>query len=306
LSGLIRLAVPFGLNERLVRTATAAAWRRKGGSRRGATAKLSEYRLSKAGPRAICRRHHAHLWRPLDQLDRPLDAGCAGRPCGPRIGKTIAKKNLSGGAFGELSNGVFAHPEAQANEVALRTLRTAFAGPIRWSSMRTSPTTSRPGRVGGTGPGIWLTWASATGASHNVSRRALDPLRRMPIEPESRVHSAQPCSFTNIAGLHLRDPLLPQSLLPANWPGNPRRGTLRGDLRSRIRGVGKPISPACASRFERPIAPARPHRDAALSAASTCRESVGRPLLQPPRPRSLRTRSPENASIARWSMVNVR
>ncbi len=73
LGSLIELAAPFGLNERLVRTATTRlaqdGWLE--GRRAG---KLSEYHLSKQRSRPVRGGNQAHLQRTRYGVVRPLDA----------------------------------------------------------------------------------------------------------------------------------------------------------------------------------------------------------------------------------------
>src|ERR1700726_1095095 len=117
LGSLITLAAPFGLNERLVRTATARL--AKDGWLQGHRAgKLSEYRLSHDG-----RERFAEATR---RIYSAPDAEWSGRwtlvvlpPMRAAERKEI-KDELIWRGFGELSTNVFAHPELDSRSLRRR------------------------------------------------------------------------------------------------------------------------------------------------------------------------------------------
>src|SRR3984893_14482243 len=121
LSSLIRLAAPFGLNERLVRTATTRlahdGWvdaRRDG--------RLSEYRLSKSG-----RERFAEA---TQRVYGGTSAPWSGRwtlivlPAMRAADRQRLRKELAWHGFGEISSNVFAHPESQPHDVVLQLFAT--------------------------------------------------------------------------------------------------------------------------------------------------------------------------------------
>src|SRR5882757_6725159 len=114
LSSLIRLAAPFGLNERLVRTATTRlahdGWveaRRDG--------RLSEYQLSKSG--------RERLADATQRVYGGTTAPWGGRwtlivpPAMRAADRQRMRKELAWQGFGEISGNVFAHPEYQPHDV---------------------------------------------------------------------------------------------------------------------------------------------------------------------------------------------
>src|SRR6266850_413331 len=114
LGSLIELAGPFGLNERLVRTATARL--AKDGWLEGRRAgKLSEYHLSRDG-----RERFAEATR---RIYSEPDTEWSGRwtlvvlpPMRAAERKEI-KEQLTWRGFGELSSSVFAHPELDSRSL---------------------------------------------------------------------------------------------------------------------------------------------------------------------------------------------
>jgi phenylacetic acid degradation operon negative regulatory protein len=242
LSGLIRLAVPFGLNERLVRTA-AARLAQEGWVEARRHGKLSEYRLSKTGRERFADATMRIYGGP--------STNWTGRwtlvvlPAMPAADRQRLRKELVWRGFGELSNGVFAHPEAQANEVALRT----SAPPLPANTLIFDANLAdhlAPGALVGLG---WDLADLGKRYRRFVQRfeRALGALRRMPVEPEG-AFILRTLLIHEYRRLHLRDPLLPQSLLPAQWPGT-RAAILCGEIYVHVFAASEIYLSACASRL---------------------------------------------------------
>jgi phenylacetic acid degradation operon negative regulatory protein len=240
LSGLIRLASPFGLNERLVRTATARlaqeGWleaRRQG--------KLSEYRLSKSGRERFA-----------DATMRIYGAPSArwtGRwtvvvlPVMRAGERQRLRKELAWSGFGELSSGVFAHPEA-GSVPPLPEGTLVFDANL---ADHLEPATL-----------VDLGWNLADlGKRYRrfVQRfeRAREPLGAAPIEPEA-AFILRTLLIHEYRRLHLRDPLLPQSLLPAEWPGT-RAASLCREIYVQVFNASEVYLSAAAARLNGRLPP---------------------------------------------------
>ena len=227
LSSLIRLAMPFGLNERLVRTATARL-AHDGWVEARRTGKLSEYRLSKGG-----RERFAEA---TQRIYGGATAHWTGRwtlivlPAMRAAERQRLRKELAWQGFGELSSGVFAHPETPADEVALPT----WAAPLPADALvfdANLANNQAPGAL------VKMGWDLADlGKRYQrfVQRfeRALHALQLSSIEPEA-AFILRTLLIHEYRRLHLRDPLLPESLLPAHWPGT-RAAALCRDIYVRV------------------------------------------------------------------------
>ena len=214
LGSLIELAAPFGLNERLVRTATARL--AKDGWLEGRRAgKLSEYHLSKGG-----RERFAEATK---RIYSEPDAEWPGRwtllivPPMRAAERKAIREELVWRGFGEISANVFAHPEFDAR--ALRSKRRSAGLPSRviaFDAMLTDD--DAPQRLVHLGWDLedlglrYQRFVKRFGVVHAAlrSRRDVD---------------AQECFLVRTLliheyrRLHLRDPLLPKQLLRHNWPG---------------------------------------------------------------------------------------
>jgi phenylacetic acid degradation operon negative regulatory protein len=214
LGSLIALAEPFGLNERLVRTA-AARLAKDGWLEGHRIGKLSEYHLSRDG-----RERFAEATR---RIYNAPDGEWSGRwtvvvlpPMGAAERKELREELLWRG-FGALSGNVFAHPELDSR--SLQAPRQA-AGPLSKvivfdAHLADDEAPQRLVSLGWDLDDLGLRYQRfvvrferALGALRGL--RALDPqacfvMRSLLIHEYRR--------------LHLRDPLLPARLLPAHWPG---------------------------------------------------------------------------------------
>jgi phenylacetic acid degradation operon negative regulatory protein len=214
LGSLIELAAPFGLNERLVRTATARlahdGWLE--GRRAG---KLSEYHLSKHG-----RERFAEATK---RIYSEPDQEWSGRwtlivvpPMRAAERRTIREELIWRG-FGEISATVFAHPEFDSR--ALRSQRRSTGLLSRVIAFdATLAEDDAPQRL------VQLGWdLKDLGFRY---QRFVKCFGRVRTELE-RNREAEPrkCFLVRTLliheyrRLHLRDPLLPAQLLQVNWPG---------------------------------------------------------------------------------------
>jgi len=214
LGSLIALGAPFGLNERLVRTATARlaqeGWLegRRGGNR-------SEYHLSKTG-----RQRFAEATK---RIYSEPDHAWAGRwtlivlpPARARERKAL-REELVWRGFGELSAGIFAHPERDARFLALQRRPAGLQSKIMVFDARLSGDDA-PQRL------VSLGWdLEDLGRRY---RRFVRRFERVEAALRSRSHLDEQACFSirtllihEYRRLHLRDPLLPARLLRAGWPG---------------------------------------------------------------------------------------
>jgi phenylacetic acid degradation operon negative regulatory protein len=218
LGRLIRLAAPFGLNERLVRTATARL-AHEGWVEARHVGKRSEYRLSSGG-----RERFAEA---TERIYGAPSASWSGRwtlivlPALPAAERQRLRKELAWQGFGELWSGVFAHPEHPARVDGAAAGGGPHIGgtklPARalvFEASLASPAT--PASLVDLG---WDLKDLARRYQRFASRfeRASAALRAPP-DPETGF-ILRTLLIHEYRRLHLRDPLLPERLLPAGWPG---------------------------------------------------------------------------------------
>jgi len=210
LGSLIELAAPFGLNERLVRTATARL--AKDGWLTGRRAgKLSEYRLSSNG--------RTRFAEATKRIYSEPDTQWSGRwtlivvPPMRATERNEIRDELLWRGFGEISANVFAHPEFDAR--AQRGLGGLLDRVVAFDASLAEEAPQRLMELGWDLEDLGLRYQRfvdrfATVLAELTRRRELEPrdcflVRTLLIHEYRR--------------LHLRDPMLPAQLLRANWPG---------------------------------------------------------------------------------------
>jgi phenylacetic acid degradation operon negative regulatory protein len=249
LGSLIALAAPFGLNERLVRTATARL--AKDGWLEGRRAgKLSEYHLSPDG-----RERFAEATK---RIYSEPDKEWSGRwtlvvlPPMRAAEKKELREELIWRGFGELSTNVFAHPEIDS-----RTLGSQRAplGPLSKvivfdANLADDDAPQRLVSLGWDLEDLGLRYQRfvkrferVLAALHGL--RALDPqacfiVRTLLIHEYRR--------------LHLRDPLLPPRLLQTNWPGAQAAALCR-DIYARVFAASEAHLSRVAAHLDGPLPP---------------------------------------------------
>lgn len=227
LGSLIALAEPFGLNERLVRTATARL--AKDGWLTGHRAgKLSEYHLSTVGRERFAEATRRTYNEP--QRDWSGRWTVVVLPPLPAAARKELREELVWRGFGELSNNVFAHPELDST--SLRNARRA-AGPLSKAIVfDASLDDEAPQRL------VSLGWdLEELGARYRrfVARfeLVLDALQERHAFDHQASFIVRTLLIHEYRRLHLRDPLLPQRLLRDNWPGT-QAAKLCRDIYARV------------------------------------------------------------------------
>jgi len=212
LGALIGLMEPFGLTERLVRTSVArlAADDWLAGRRVG---RLSEYRLSPVGRQRFT------------DATRRIYAGpataWAGRwtlvlmPGATALRRRQVRETLHWEGFGELGPGTLAHPTLTPAETREH---------LGVAGLEDLPIILESRSVGADGDqrlvqeGWDLRELATRYARFMRQFEPVLPLVRKPVSPAD-AFVARTLLIHEYRKIHLRDPLLPPSLLPADWPG---------------------------------------------------------------------------------------
>jgi phenylacetic acid degradation operon negative regulatory protein len=247
LGSLIELAAPFGLNERLVRTA-ASRLAQEGWIEGRRAGKLSEYQLSKNG--------RARFAEATKRIYSEPDSAWSGRwtlivvPSMRAAQRNEIRRELVWLGFGEISAAVFAHPEFDSR--ALREQRSlgGLLGKVVAfeASLAEDDAPQRLVALGWDLNDLGLRYqrfvTRFTGVQAELaSHRDLDPqdgflVRTLLIHEYRR--------------LHLRDPLLPAQLLRADWPGAQAAALCR-DIYSRVFEPSERHLTRVASRLAGPL-----------------------------------------------------
>ena len=216
LGSLIDLMAPFGLTERLVRTSVARlvhddwlASRRIG--------RRSEYRLSARGRERFVEATARIYSGPAEAWDGAWTLVVM--PGAVALERDAMRRQLGWRGFGEIAPGVFAHPTANAAAARafLASARLGRAPLLFETSGAASAGTDRV-RIVRQG---WDLRELAMRYRRFIRRyqplaRALGG--RAPLAPAA-AFVVRTLLIHEYRRIHLRDPLLPRELLPAQWPG---------------------------------------------------------------------------------------
>jgi phenylacetic acid degradation operon negative regulatory protein len=249
LGSLIELAQPFGLNERLVRTATTRL-KEDGWLERHRAGKLSEYRLSKNGRERFA---EATL-----RIYSAPESSWSGKwtlivvpPMRAAMRREI-REELTWLGFGELSANVFAHPEFDAR--TLRAQRRASGLLAKLVAFEAVLAEDPPQRLVGLG---WDLNDLAARYQRFVDRfaRVQAALRGRTAIEESDCFVVRTLLIHEYRRLHLRDPMLPAQLLRPDWPGAQAAALCR-DIYARVLTRSEDYLSRVAARLDGPLPPA--------------------------------------------------
>ena len=248
LGSLIRLAAPFGLSERLVRTA-AARLAREGWLAAERSGRRSEYRLSRAGA--------VRFAEATRRIYAPAPPGWEGRwtllmlPAGRRRPAQL-REGLKWLGFGQLSAAVFAHPGTTPGEARRWLLKMPGAADALLLHAQGVDAASER-RLAAQG------WDLAQlGRRYQRFLERFQPLlpilQRGGISAE-RAFLVRTLLIHEYRKIHLQDPLLPLKLLPADWVGRRAYELTRGLYAAVVAAAELHLSES-ARRLEGPLPPA--------------------------------------------------
>lgn len=215
LGSLIRLAQPFGLTERLVRTSVGRlakdGW--LGATRTG---RQSEYLLSRHGETRFAEATQRIYGEPPRDWNQRwtllvLPANGSGRH------RERIREEMLWLGFGQLSPGVLAHPSRSVVDTRrqLEEMKLADHAILVEASSGGLEQDRRLIETGWDLAELASAYRRFTGSFENV-RRALANGKRL--EPE-QAFVIRTLLIHEYRKIHLRDPLLPHGLLPADWIG---------------------------------------------------------------------------------------
>ncbi|MBV8909652.1 MAG: phenylacetic acid degradation operon negative regulatory protein PaaX [Gammaproteobacteria bacterium] len=245
LGSLIRLAAPFGLTERLVRTSVARL-AREGWLATRRCGRRSEYRLTRSGAERFAEatrriyggqpRGWGGTWTLL------LLAAATRRPLALR-------RELTWVGFGQLTPVLFAHPACTPRQAArglrrLRGLRGALLFPGASGGLAVDRELAARG---------WDLSLQARRYREFIERFA--PAARMlaarSVTPET-AFLVRTLLIHEYRKIHLKDPQLPLALLPGDWAGRSAYRLCRGLYARLFRNAEKHLS-ECARRLHSPL-----------------------------------------------------
>jgi len=228
LGSLIELAAPFGLNERLVRTASVRL-AKEGWLEARRCGNRSEYRLSSDG-----RERFADATK---RIYNGPETTWSGRwtlivlPPMRAMERQELRKELVWRGFGELSNGVFAHPEVDPHALRLQLRPAELLAKLLIFDANLAADDA-PQRLVALG---WNLDELSVRYQRFVKRfeRVRSALRSEHRVQDQQCFVVRTLLIHEYRRLHLRDPLLPPRLLRANWPGTHAEQLCR-DIYSRV------------------------------------------------------------------------
>jgi phenylacetic acid degradation operon negative regulatory protein len=252
LGSLIALAAPFGLNERLVRTA-AARLAKDGWVEGHRAGKLSEYHLSRDG-----RERFAEATR---RIYSEPDTVWSGRwtvivlPPMRAADRKELKEELTWRGFGELSTHVFAHPELDSRSLEMPRRPAGLLSKVIVFDASLADD-SAPQRLVSLG---WDLEDLALRYQRFVKRfeRVLAALEGTHSADDQACFIVRTLLIHEYRRLHLRDPLLPSRLLRANWPGAQAAALCR-DIYARVFAASEVHLSRVAAQLDGPLAPPDP------------------------------------------------
>jgi len=248
LGSLIRLAAPFGLSERLVRTSVARL-ARDGWLAARRSGRRSEYRLTRGGAERFAeatRRiygEHPRRWHgkwalvllpaATRQLQRP-------------------RRELLWLGFGELTPALFAHPAASLRR-ASRWLQDV---PGARGALLLAGASADAGIDRGLAARGWHLALQARHYREFIARFApvAAALAKRSLAPET-AFVVRTLLIHEYRKIHLKDPQLPAALLPADWAGREAYRLCRRLYARAFCAAERHLS-GCARRLQRPLPPA--------------------------------------------------
>jgi len=218
LGSLIRLARPFGLTERLVRTSVARV-AQEGWLISRRAGRNSEYRLSTQGRRRFAEATQRIYGAGSDVWSGGWSIVLTGSA--RHASRERLRRELRWLGFGQLDTGVFAHPGRQPQEVERLIADLGAPTALTLQARSAGPASDR--RL------VQIGWdfehLSRSYARFVAGFQEVDAASRGRARPgEAPEDAAAPFVVRTLLiheyrRIHLRDPLLPQVLLPAGWIG---------------------------------------------------------------------------------------
>jgi phenylacetic acid degradation operon negative regulatory protein len=250
LGSLIRLAAPFGLTERLVRTSVARLAQRDWLEARK-EGRRSEYRLSVHGRRRFTEAtRRIYGANPQDWNGRWTLVLLPPRPNGRARERLRGELEWLG--FGEPSPGVFAHPtrtptdtREQLEDIAHGTRTTVL------EASNADPDADRRFAAAGWDLGEIGTRYARFVRLFEPIRAALAAGERPDAEGAFLIRTLLIHEYRKI---HLRDPLLPAKLLPGDWVGAAAYDLCR-ELYARVFALAEEHLAKFAERIDTPLPP---------------------------------------------------
>jgi phenylacetic acid degradation operon negative regulatory protein len=247
LGSLITLSTPFGLNERLVRTAIARL-AKEGWLERRRAGKRSEYHLTNGGRERFAEATQ-RIYNEPDTLWSGRWTVIVLPPMRAADRKEI-KDELVWRGFGALSPNVFAHPEFDSRVLNAQPRPDGlFSKVIVFDAHLTDD--DAPQRLVGLGWDL-----DELGLRY---QRFVKHFERVHAALGRPGHLDPPACFIirtllihEYRRLHLRDPLLPSRLLPADWPGA-HAAVLCRDVYARVFAGSEAYLSHAAGRLDGPL-----------------------------------------------------
>jgi len=272
LSSLIRLMAPFGINERLVRTSVfrlaADGWLAA-----ETVGRQSRYHLTASGARRFADAYRRIYAPPQAHWDGEWEVALVAADL-PSALRAQLRDELRWAGFGAFAPGVYAHPAREASAAAPIAAALGVADRVIVLSSRDDPQ-SGTATLAQAAAAAWDLPALAAAYRRLLSRfgAVIDRFR----QGDTALLDAGQCFVVRSLLIHayrrvlLRDPQLPASLLPPDWPGAAAYALTRDFYRLTHAVAERHLAATCAADGD-----ALPPADTAFYARFGGLQDVGR------------------------------